>query len=148
MPTRLAVQTDARAGSVGLLTDYAASASLRLQVYRARPRSLNPPVAFIDRMGETLTPFTLGTRQRVPRVEILCLWGQFDSGEAVDQRDAFVDGFLDWCADNWHAFGGNTDMNAVSLADEPEFTPDWGELAQQSVTYYATRIVLEGFAAT
>ena len=71
--------------------------------------------------------------------------GLFDSADAVVQRDDFVDGFLDWCADRFHAAGANTLIGAISLEDDPEYTPTWQPPEVQR-TYYATRISLEGLA--
>ena len=39
----MGLQASLRAAAVTLLTDYAADANVRLQVYPARPRSINPP---------------------------------------------------------------------------------------------------------
>lgn len=145
--TRVPFQTQARAGAVSLLEAFAADAMIRLQVYRARPRSLNPPTAFVDAINETLSEYTVTTRQRRPTVEVMVVHGLFDTGEAADQRDAFVDGFADWVADNFHAFGSNTLVAAVAIEDVPVFIPDWLPEAERR-TYYATRVSLEGFAAT
>jgi len=98
-------------------------------------------------MRETLTEYTITTRQRAPSVEVVVVHGIFDSAEAADQRDEFVDGFLDWVADRFHAFGVNTIMSGISVDDDPNYTPNWMPESQQ-LTYYATRITLEGFAAT
>src|SRR5689334_19620537 len=147
MPTRIAVQAQARAGAVQLLRDYAAEANIRLQVYPARPRSINPPTAFVDVMRETLTDTTGRNRERRPVVEVLCVWGTFDSADTASQRDDFVDGFLDWVADNPYAFGANTLQEAVTVEDDPVFIPDWVAPENQKA-YYATRISLEGFTAT
>jgi hypothetical protein len=147
VPTRIAVQSSARAGAVTLLTGYAAAVNLKLQVYPARPRSVFPPTAFVDLMRETLSDFAGTIRQRVPVVEVVVIHGLFDSKEAADQRDEFVDGFLDWVADNFHAFGANTLVAGVSVDDEPNYIPDWVPPEQQR-SYYATRIALEGFAST
>ena len=127
-----------------MLTDYAASASVRLQVYPARPRSINPPTAFIDLIREDRT-FTGLLVQRTPTVEIVVLHGLFDSGEAVAQADAFVDGFLGWCDANYHAAGGSTLVGAVSTEDLPSYVPDWLPPEQQR-TYYGTQVNLEGLA--
>jgi len=145
--TRVPFQTQARAGAVQLLEQFKADAGIRLQVYRARPRSVNPPTAFVDAINETMTEFTITTRQRVPTVEVIVVHGLFDSGEAADQRDAFVDGFADWVQDNYHAFGTNTLVGAVAVEDIPAFVPDWLPEGERK-TYYATRISLEGFAST
>lgn len=143
---RLAVQSAARAGAQKLLDDYAAAVGLGLRTYRSRPALLKPPQGWIDRIDEDLIPFTLTTRQRIPRVVVKVAWGLYDSGAAVDQRDRFIDGFLDWVADNYHAFGTNTDVNGVAVRDDPSFTPDW--IADDTNVYLATEITLEGFAAT
>lgn len=145
--TRVPFQTQARSGAVALLEAYRSDAGIRLQVYRARPRSINPPCAFVDAINETMTEFTITTRQRVPTVQVIVVHALFDSGEAADQRDAFVDGFADWVQDNYHAFGTNTLVGAVAIEDIPAFVPDWMPQVEQK-TYYATRIELEGFAST
>lgn len=147
---RIPFQTQARAGAVQLVTDYAADVGVKLQVYPARPRSIAPPTAFVDRITETLTEFTSIFRQRSPVVEVVVIHGLFDSLEAATQKDAFIDGFLDWVADRQHAFGANTLVSAVSTEDLPGYTADWPPLNQVAnpPTYYATLIRLEGFAAT
>ncbi len=142
MTTRIAFQSASRAGAMQLITDYCASVSLESQRYLARPKQLKPPTFYVESISEVLTPFTLADRQRSTRVTIRAIWGRFDDGIAVVARDKFVDGFLDWVADNYHAFGPNTDVNAVAVADSPEFNFGDGEL------FFSTAIALEGFAAT
>lgn len=141
---RVAFSSQIREASVTLLTDYGLDAGLKLQVYPGRPRSINPPCAFIDRIIETLDPDNF--LQRRPRVEIMVLHGLFDTADAVNQRDAFVDGFVDWVADRFHAAGANTLIAPVSVEDEPDYTSDWQRQEDQR-TYFGTRITLEGFAA-
>ena len=147
MPTRVAFQAAARAGAVQLLTDFKADSGIGLQIYRGRPKSINPPTAFVDSINETLTEFLVATRQRVPSVEVIVLHGVFDYGDTVDQRDAFVDGFLDWVADRYHAFGANTLVAVTDVTDIPVYVPDWQQ-PQDQRQYYGTRITLEGFAST
>jgi hypothetical protein len=150
MVTRIAFETEMRAAAVALLEAYVIDAGLQLQVYRARPNSLFPPAAFVDRMSESAEyPGGVTWRQRTVSCEILVIHGLFDSGGAVDQRDAFVDGFFDWVTDTVHAAGANTTIAAVSVNDEPAWSPDWrpANFTNGPVpTYYATRITLEGFA--
>lgn len=139
------VQASFRAAAVTLLETYATAASVKLQVYRARPASIYPPTAFVDAMGEAIV-FTGPTlRQRTPTVEVVVVHGLFDSGDTVDQRDAFVDGFTDYMAGQYHAAGANTLIGAVGFTDDPAYVPDWLPLEKQR-TYYATRLTLEGFA--
>lgn len=142
--TRVAFREAMRAASVQLLKDYAADRDVRLQVYPGRPASVFPPCAFVDRFTETLDPDNF--LQRSPRAEILVLHGLFDSADAVSQADAFVDGFVDWVADRFHAAGANTLIGPVSTEDEPNFVTDWMAEEKQRA-YYATRITLEGFAS-
>lgn len=136
-------QADMRAAAVTMLEAYAADASLKLQVYPGRPRSLLPPTAFVDRIRESIT-FD-GIRQRTVTVEVVVLHGMFDTKDAASQKDAFVDGFVDWASDNYHAAGANTILEPRSVEDEPNYTPDWQPEEQQR-TYFATVITLEGFA--
>ncbi len=136
-------QADMRAAAVTMLEAYAASASLKLQVYPGRPRSLMPPTAFVDRIRESIT-FD-GIRQRSVSVEVVVLHGMFDTKDAATQKDAFVDGFVDWATANYHAAGANTILEPRAVEDEPNYTPDWQPEDQQR-TYFATVITLEGFA--
>ena len=148
MTVRTPFRANMRAAAVDLLTDYAASTTpaLKLQIYRGRPASVRPPCAFVDRIAESVAYFGAEIRQRTPRVDIVVLHGLFDSGEAVDQADAFADGFLDWCTDNYHEAGADTLQAAVAIEDEPTFVTDW-LVPEKQRTYYASRITLEGFAA-
>lgn len=139
------LQAALRAAAVELLTDYAASAGIGLQVYPGRPRSLFPPTAFVDRITETIEYLGPRIQQRTPRAEVVVLHGLFDSKDATEQKDAFTDGFLEWVTARYHAAGTNTLLAVVSTEDEPSFVNDWMPPAEQR-TYYATRLTLEGFA--
>ena len=135
-----------RAAAVDLLKDYAASAGVKLQVYPGRPASLHPPTAFVDRIPESVE-YNGHLMQRRPRADVLVLFGDFDSKEAVTQRDAFVDGFLAWVRENFGAAGANTTLGLVSMEDEPTWTPDWMPRQQETFrSYYAVRLTLEGYA--
>ena len=137
------MQTAMRAAAVDFMTDYGSAASIKLQVYPARPRSLYPPTAFVDAINETIS-YT-GLNQRSPTADVIVIHGIFDSEEAANQRDAFVDGFIDWAMDNFHGAGATTAIWANSVEDLPDFVNDWMPPAEQK-TYYATRITLEGLA--
>jgi hypothetical protein len=140
---RIAFQTLMRAAAVSLLTDYAAAESLRLQVYPGRPRSVNPPTAFVDAIRETISYTALN--QRSPIADVIVVHGIFDSKEAADQKDAFVDGFIDYVMDRYHAPGANTLAVITETEDLPDYVPEWMPPNEQR-TYYATRISLEGLA--
>lgn len=134
-----------RAASVALLSGYAADASVTLQVYPARPRSIYPPTAFVDSLRETLPTDGSMLVRRLPIAEVIVIHGLFDSKEAADQKDAFVDGFIDWTLDRLHQAGANTTIAVTSTEDIPDYVPEWFPPAEQK-TYYATRISLEGLA--
>lgn len=142
----MSLRADVRAACVSLLTGYAASASVKLQVYPGRPRSVNPPCAFVDRVSENVAYRGPALMARNPTAEIVLLHGLFDSKEAVDQADAFVDGFLDYLAARVHEAGANTTIGATTVEDEPTFVDDWVSPRESQRTYFATRIALEGFA--
>ena len=141
---RYAMQTAMRAACVSLLEGYATAASLKLQVFPSRPDRILTPTAFVDRMGETYGPDT-NLLQRIPTAEIVVLHGLFDSGEAVAQRDAFCDGFVDYARDRFHEAGATTGIRVESLDDDPDYLTDW-QPRDVAARYYATRITLEGLA--
>jgi hypothetical protein len=144
--TTIAFQTLMRAAVVKLLTEYASGASLKLQVYPGRPKSLYPPTAFPDAVREE-TVFTGPTqRQRTVTVEVIALWGDFDSAEAVAQRDAFCDGFADYVTDHRDEADPHSVLAGVAFQDVPNFIPDWLPPEQQS-SFYATRIAVEGYVS-
>jgi hypothetical protein len=145
MVVRYAFRTAIRAAAVTLLEDYKAQAMTSLNTYPGRPRTIATPHAFVDSIHETITYVGL-VMQRVPTVEIIVLHGVFDSKEAVNQADAFTDGFLDWVADRFHSAGANTLVEIVEVEDLPSFVPEWLPPAQQE-TYYGTRFALEGFTS-
>ena len=142
--TRIPFETVMRAAAVQMLSDYAQDASVKLQVYPARPRSVNPPTAFIDTMTEAIA-WSPGLRERLVRVNIRIVWGLFDSAEAAAQRDEFVDQFIDWTTDRPHAADGNTIIEPRAIDDDPVYVPEWLPIAQQ-IPYFSTLITLEGSA--
>jgi hypothetical protein len=144
--TTIPFQTLMRKGAVALLSEYANTAPIKLQVYPGRPRVLMPPSAFPDSVREE-TAFTgPKNRQRTVTVELLILWGLFDSKEAVDQRDAFCDGFADYVTDNRGKIDERSAIASIAFQDVPAFVPDWVPPDEQ-LTYYATRIALEGYVS-
>lgn len=137
-------QADNRAAAVTLLSGHAQAESVKLQIYPGRPRSLNPPTAFVDAQRETIV-YLGQLMQRTVQTDVVLLHGSFDSAEAAAQKDAFVDGFIGYVRDNISAAGANTTIGVVATEDDPTFLPDWLPLEQQRI-YYATRVTLEGFA--
>jgi hypothetical protein len=133
-----------RSASVALLEGYAASVNVAMQVYPARPRSIYPPTGFVDAINEPTITYT-GLRQRHPQAELVIVHDIFDSKEAAQQADDFVDGFIDWVTDNASAAGAATLIEVRATEDDPEFVPEWMPPEQQK-QYYATRITLEGLS--
>lgn len=123
---------------------YATAQSVALQITRARPRAIFLPSAFVDGMRENIT-YVGHMMQRTVQVDVVLVHGSFDNEDAADQKDAFVDGYVDYVRDNVHAAGANTTLGVVSTEDDPTFVPDWLERELQR-TYFATRITLEGYA--
>jgi hypothetical protein len=139
------LQADARYAAIALLADYGVAAGIKLQSYPGRPKSIAPPCAFVDLIHEHLEYTGPTLRQRVPVVEVIVVHGIYDTKEAADQKDAFVDGFLDWVNVRYHAMGANTTIGVTDTEDLPNYVPEWMPPDRQLV-YYATRISLEGLA--
>jgi hypothetical protein len=137
-------QEDVRAAAVTTLGAYASAQSVKLQIYPGRPRSVNPPTAFIDVMRETIV-YVGHMMQRTVQADVLLIHGSFDSKEAVEQKDAFTDGYIAYIRDNVHSAGANTTLGVVATDDDPTYRPDWLPREEQR-TYFATRITLEGYA--
>jgi len=140
-------QVAMRAAAVAFLNDYATSASLKLQVYPGRPRTLYPPTGFVDALRERIEWPGMTLMQRTTSVEVIVVHGLFDSKDAADQKDAFVDGFVAWARTRYHQAGASTLIAPVSIEDLPAYVNDWVPPAEQR-TYYATQITLEGYAET
>lgn len=143
---RLPLQTNVRAGTIELVNGYRASVSLDLgQVYRARPKLLKPPTAYVDRITEGTDSFTREESQRTVTAALRVVWGIYNAGDSVDQRDRFVDGFYGWVMDHPDAFGANAVIYWRTVADSPEWTPEW---LPDEGPFFMTEITLEGFAST
>lgn len=145
---RLPLQTNARAGTIALVNGYRTASGVQLgQVYRARPKVLKVPSVYIDRQPEDADAFNPSESQRAVRVALRVVWGQYDGGDSVDQRDRFVDGFYAYVIDNGkEAFGGNAEpVSWIGVVDNPDWTPEW--LADAG-PYFMTEITLGGAATT
>lgn len=139
------LRKDLRAACVTLLEGYASAASVKLQVYPGRPRSINPPTAFVDTITEVTNTIGPTSYQRRPTAHVVVLHGQFDSKDTADQADTFMDGFIDYVYANVSAAGANTVIGDVSTEDDPNYIPDWQDEAVQRA-YFATLVSVEGFA--
>ncbi len=137
-------QSDFRYAAVAFLREYAQSAGVKMQVYPGRPASIAPPTGFVEGINETVDHTTALTR-RNPTVFVVVVFGIFDSKDAADQKDAFIDGIVTWADTRYHQAGANTMLGIVDTEDLPDWTPVWMPPSQQLV-YYATRITLEGLA--
>lgn len=145
---RLPLHTNARAGTVTMVRAYADANSLDIgQLYRARPKGApSLPSVYVDGITESTDSFTRTESQRSVLVRLRCVWGKYDSGDAVDQRDRFVDGFYGYVMDSGQdAFGANAVIYWRAVSDTPDWTPEW---LDQSEPYYMTEITLEGQAST
>jgi hypothetical protein len=138
-------RADMRTAAADLLRDYRADAEVNLQVYEGRPRHIAPPTAFIDGIRETIRYTGPTLAQRTPIVDVIFLHGLFDSKDAAEAVDDFVDGFLAWVKPRFHAAGANTLIAVTEVEDLPTYVPDWLATELQK-PYYGTRIGLEGYA--
>lgn len=134
-----------RLAAAQLLRDYAEFAEIKVQVYPARPRTIVPPTGFVDKIRESLLERGPTSIQRTPTVDIVLLHGLFDSKDAAEQGDAFIDGFIEWVRTRYHEAGPNTLVAIREIEDDPNYIPDWQPESEQR-SYYATLIRLEGFA--
>jgi hypothetical protein len=142
--TRFAFQTAMRAAAVQLLTDFKADTGLTLQIYRGRPKSIYPPCAFIDIIDEDIDASMNNLNHREVTVTVFVVHGLFDSGDTVDQRDAFVDGYIEWATDHKDQAGGQTLIAVGPTNDIPSYVPEWIQDNQRA--YYASQITLRGTA--
>lgn len=141
------LQRDYRTAAMQVVGDYVQDAGIApFQLYRARPAAIKAPAAFVDRMADRLEDFLAPSIfQHLITVQVVVLHGQFDSGDTVDQRDRFVDGFLDWVRTRYHAAGANTLLRVAAVEDDPTYVPEWLP-ADRRLIYYGTVITLEGQA--
>lgn len=145
MADRIEFSRLTRAGVETLVRGYATSVALRISFYRGRPQTVTPPHAFIDRLDEAIAYVGPTNIQRTVTAHFTVLWGTFDSGDAVDQRDRFVDGFVNWITEHADAIHPNTEVRSVSASDDPVYRPEWLE---EGPPYFATTFQLEGYAET
>jgi hypothetical protein len=129
------------------LQAFKTDSGLRLQIYPGRPRTLVPPSIWQDRRSDTIN--FRGVRDvnfmgHVLRTELVALHGLFDSAEAINQRDAFVDAFASYIRANRDTglAGPNSVLLSMVLDDVPNYVPDWVPERDQ-LTYFATLITLE-----
>lgn len=126
------------------LDAYRDSAGIRLTTYPGRPVTITPPHAWIDERHDQITSIVAGSAMdHTATVHVVVVHGTFDSKEAVDQRDAWVDGFNSYLRDSLRGrglAGGNSVLESWSVDDTPDYTPSWTETAR---AYYATVYRLE-----
>lgn len=132
---------------VDALEAFKAAEGLNLQVYPGRPANLFPPTAWVDARHDSIEFNFAGasaynTMEHTATVEVIVVHGLFDSAEAVDQRDAWVDAFNNYLRANRFVglAGGNSVLERLRVDDVPNYVPDWIE---RPSTYYATLYRLE-----
>jgi len=129
------------------LQAFKADSGLKLQIYPGRPASLHPPSIWQDERRDSVEfsgVHDFQAMQHTLEVDLVALHGIFDSGEAVAQRNAFVDAFVSWLRSHREdgLAGANSVLERLSLRDNANYVPDWVPEAQQ-VPYYATTFTLE-----
>ncbi len=143
----MGLQADARAAVVDFLTDYAAGSpgnpNSKMTVYPGRPVTIVPPHGFVDSVRSAIAYSGPTLIQQTVTVEAIVVHGLFDSKEAATQKDAYVDGLIEYQRTRYHEAGANTTIALVETEDIPNYVPEW--IAKQ-VTYYATRLDFEVYA--
>jgi hypothetical protein len=135
-----------RAGAMTLFEGYkAANPNALKQMYRGRPSSIFAPCGYLEGFTESDINYTAQMVQRTPILEARIIHGTFDSADAVDQQDAFADGFLQYVISNKHAAGAPTLVAVVSMVDDPGWVPEWLPPDVQR-PYNTTVIGLQGSA--
>lgn len=138
-------QAAVRTAAVTELRAFRDDRSSALQVNSGRPKDITCPSAFVDTIRETITYLGPTSRQRTPQVEVVFLHSLFDAPSAAENKDAFIDEFIDWMTARYHAAGANTLIAVVATEDDPVYIADW-QMGGSQQPYFATRITLEGFA--
>lgn len=151
----MGLRSDARYAALGLVEDFAASLEppITVTTYPGRPKSIRPPHLFVDRVTGSVSYSGPSSYQHPVTVDLVLLHGLFDSKEAVDQADRFVDGFVAHVATDPHAAGANTTIGLSSIEDDPTYVADWinpgsTRAGEAQGPYFATRISLEVYAAS
>ncbi len=143
MPTSVASATLTQQ-IVGALEAYKAAAGINLTIYGGRPVSIYPPHAWVDARHDVINSIVAGSAmEHVANVELVVVHGLFDTGEAVTQRDAWVDGFNSYLRDTLRGeglAGGNSVLERWRVDDVADYTPGW---IRPPTTYYATLYRLE-----
>ena len=143
----MGLQADARQAVVDFLTDYAAGSpgfpNSKMTVYPGRPVTIAAPHGFVDSVRSTIAYSGPTLIQQTITVEAIVVHGLFDSKEATTQKDAFVDGLIEYQRTRYHEAGANTTIALVETEDIPNYVPEW--IAKQ-MTYYATRLDFEVYA--
>lgn len=127
------------------LAAVATAQSVKLSTYPGRPASIALPHAFVDVMRED-NVVSGHLMQRTVQADVVILWGTFDSKAAVEQKDAFVDAYIEYLRDvpNYASAGPSSLFRVASTEDDPTFTPDWLPREAQR-PYFATRVTVEGY---
>ncbi len=120
---------------------------LNLQIYPGRPRTIFPPSIWQDVRRDTIS--FRGVRDvnfmaHSLTSELVAVHGLFDTKEALEQRDAFIDAFASYIRANRDTglAGPNSVLLSMTITDVPNYVPDWVP-EQEQTTYYATLITLE-----
>jgi len=136
-----------RAAALTLLDGYeTANAGSLKQTFPARPVSIHPPSAFVDAIDEPSINYTPAGTQRAPQVRIRFVRGTFSSGDVAEANDGLVDGFIEYCVENFHSAGPNTISVVTSVEDEDGWIPEWipPPPDREPRSYYSTLVTLSG----
>jgi hypothetical protein len=141
MPTTF--RSDYRTALATLLDGFkAANPTLVQHVYRARPGSFHPPLAYVGTLNEPAINFTSGTRRRLIRAQFALVQGLYDNAETADRMDVLADAFIDYLTANPHAINSRSVLTPISAEDVELVIPPAGPDKPQLV-YAATLLTVE-----
>jgi hypothetical protein len=108
-----------RAALAGILTDFqAANPGLLRQVYRARPATFNPPLAYIGGINEpTISHQFGGQRQRIQTSSLVIVQGVYENAETADKLDILADALITYLTSQHARVSGATLLEATSSED-------------------------------
>ena len=131
---RAAVRT---ALNTDLQTFQAAHPTLLNQVYRALPRSVTAPCAWIGDFTEPAIYMSAAVVTRQPQVEIILVQGEYENAATADAQDVLVDTFLSYAV-NLNTVGPGVVIGIATADRELTFGGAGGSTAR----YLATVVTL------
>ena len=102
----------------GILDDFKAANPTLRQVYRARPGSFAPPLAYVGGINEpTIAHQFGGQRQRIQTSSLVLVQGVYENAETADKLDVLADALITYLTSQHARVSGATLLEAISSED-------------------------------